>query len=97
MVKPQKTCLRVEVLDAGSGISPEIQAKIFEPFFTTKAGRQKSRMGLGLSVSNSLIEAMGGKIEVHSLSREGTTFSLVFPLGSTKSQDDHLYGQGGVG
>jgi PAS domain S-box-containing protein len=89
-VKPQETELRVEVVDSGSGISPELRAQIFEPFFTTKTGRQKSRMGLGLSVSNSLIEAMGGKIEVHSSFRKGTTFALVFPLKSSGITNDSI-------
>jgi PAS domain S-box-containing protein len=79
-VKPVGHTMRIEVADEGVGISPEVVSRIFEPFFTTKTGGPKSSMGLGLSVSNSLVEAMGGRIEVESRMGEGTTFIVVLPL-----------------
>lgn len=69
----------VEVADRGPGIPDEIAPHIFDPFFTTKHGETESGMGLGLSVSRSLIEAMGGRIEVSKRSGGGTVFSAVFP------------------
>jgi PAS domain S-box-containing protein len=71
--------LCVSVADRGPGIPDDIAPRIFDPFFTTKHGESESGMGLGLSVSRSLIEAMGGRIEVAKRSGGGTVFSAVFP------------------
>ena len=70
----------VEVVDEGVGIPPEIQAKIFEPFFTTKADNKTSGLGLGLSVTRGMVEAMGGKIDFTSRQGEGTTFTVTIPI-----------------
>jgi PAS domain S-box-containing protein len=69
----------VHVVDRGQGIQPEILSRIFDPFFSTKHGDTQSGMGLGLSVSRSLIEAMGGRIEVTSEPGRGSRFTAVFP------------------
>jgi PAS domain S-box-containing protein len=69
----------VHIRDRGPGISNDVARRIFEPFFTTKLGDSDSGMGLGLSVSRSLIEAMGGRIEFSSRVGDGTEFSAVFP------------------
>lgn len=67
----------VQIIDSGSGIPPETQAKIFEPFFTTKPPGEGS--GLGLSISNTIIEKHSGKIAVHS--RPGrTNFTVTIPI-----------------
>lgn len=64
-----------EVQDTGSGISQEVQQHLFEPFFTTKPVGQG--MGLGLSVSQGIIHAFGGKIEVESAPGQGSTFRVI--------------------
>ena len=69
----------INVADRGAGIPDEIAPRIFDPFFTTKHGEAESWMGLGLSVSRSLVEAMGGRIEVTKRSGGGTMFSAIFP------------------
>jgi len=53
----------VRVIDQGPGVSAEVAGKLFEPFFSTKTGTREG-LGLGLSVSRSLAEAMGGKITI---------------------------------
>lgn|GEM_PF-1424170 len=57
----------VDVIDSGTGIPAELKDKIFQPFFTTRQVNQGA--GLGLSVSRSTIEALGGGIDVASLNR----------------------------
>lgn len=69
----------VTVADQGAGIAEDVLPHIFDPFFTTKGGQPKSGMGLGLSVSRSLIEAMGGFIEVDSSVGKGSQFTAIFP------------------
>lgn len=69
----------VRIEDRGPGIRDEILPRIFDPFFSTKQADSQAGMGLGLSVSRSLIEAMGGHIKVSSKSGHGSIFSAVFP------------------
>lgn len=69
----------VEVRDSGAGIPAEILPRIFEPFFSTKSADGQSGMGMGLSVSRSLIDAMGGRIDVTSSPDAGSVFAAVFP------------------
>jgi signal transduction histidine kinase len=64
-----------EVGDSGSGIAAEDRERIFEPLFTTKA----RGIGLGLSVSRTLVEANGGAIEVDSVPGDGATFTVTLP------------------
>jgi signal transduction histidine kinase len=77
--------VRVTVADCGGGIAEDIMPHIFDPFFTTKSGEPKSGLGLGLSVSRSLIEAMGGSIEVDSKLGKGSRFTAAFPARSDPS------------
>ena len=72
--------LTVSVIDQGHGIPEEIRPQIFEPFFTTKSGLERSGLGLGLSVSKGLVEAMGGKLDFESTVGKGTTFMITLPL-----------------
>jgi signal transduction histidine kinase len=80
MLESNGDTIQVGVRDRGPGIPTENIARIFEPFFTTKHGHSKAGMGLGLSVSRSLIEAMGGRINVISDPSKGSQFIAVFPL-----------------
>jgi signal transduction histidine kinase len=67
----------VEIIDSGSGIPPEIQAKIFEPFFTSKPAGEGS--GLGLYISQKIIDKHNGCIEVESQPGK-TRFCIKLPL-----------------
>ena len=64
----------IKISDTGIGMPKEITSKIFEPFFTTKGGT-----GLGLAVSNEIIENYGGHIRVESKVGEGTRCTVVIP------------------
>jgi PAS domain S-box-containing protein len=71
--------IAVTVEDHGPGIPDDVAPRIFDPFFTTKQAGPEGGMGLGLSVSRSLIESMGGRIEVSSEEGHGSMFTAVFP------------------
>jgi len=78
---------RVYISDRGPGIPEELLPRIFDPFFSTKTDEGHAGMGLGLSISQSVIEALGGRIEVASRLHQGSTFSAVFPLRCEVPQD----------
>ncbi len=67
----------VQIHDDGPGISPEIIPHIFDPFFTTKPPGKGT--GLGLAVSQGIINRHGGKILVESEPGKGTTFAVILP------------------
>lgn len=68
----------VTIEDNGTGIEEGELGKIFDPFFTTKEPGKGT--GLGLSISYQIVEYLGGKIDVQSKKKEGTTFILSLPL-----------------
>jgi PAS domain S-box-containing protein len=65
----------VSVSDSGTGLRSE-DDRIFTPFFTTKA----NGMGMGLSISRSLIESQGGRLWAESNSPHGAVFSFTLPM-----------------
>lgn len=69
--------VRLDVVDNGVGISPENLGRLFEPFFTTKPSGAGT--GLGLSMSQQILNRFGGRIEVSSQLGEGSTFSILLP------------------
>jgi two-component system NtrC family sensor kinase len=72
---------RITVRDDGTGIAPEILAQIFEPFLTTK--QTGKGVGLGLAVSNRIVEQHDGRIDVQSELGKGTAFTIHLPVQST--------------
>jgi signal transduction histidine kinase len=71
----EEDCVRVSVQDAGVGFAPEGSDKLFEPFYTTKS----DGMGIGLSVSRSIIESHHGRLWATSNEGPGATFSFSLP------------------
>jgi signal transduction histidine kinase len=68
----------IEVKDNGPGIPPDVLKKIFDPFFTTKD--PGTGTGLGLSVSQNIIQQHGGTLTVKSTVGLGTTFKITLPI-----------------
>jgi signal transduction histidine kinase/ActR/RegA family two-component response regulator len=71
--------LLLSVSDDGVGMAPEVIEQIFDPFYTTKTDLSQRGTGLGLSVVYGIVEALGGRIEVHSEVGRGTRFQLFIP------------------
>lgn len=73
----EENAVRIVVRDDGAGIPADILPRIFEPFLTTKeTGRG---VGLGLAISQSILERHHGRIEVQSEVGRGTTFTVSLP------------------
>lgn len=70
------TALEVSVCDRGIGLSPEARQHLFEPFYTTKP----QGLGMGLSISRSIIEAHGGRLWASNNPGQGATFQFTLPL-----------------
>jgi signal transduction histidine kinase len=66
---------KITISDTGSGCPPEELHRLFEPFYTTK----DAGLGVGLSISQSIVENHGGKLWLESSSSKGSTFCLTVP------------------
>ncbi|WP_146188296.1 CheR family methyltransferase [Methylosinus sporium] len=71
--------IRIDVADTGPGVSEKVKASLFDPFVTTKA----RGIGVGLSISRSIVEAHYGKIWAESNPKGGAIFSFTLPLAKT--------------
>ena len=77
-LKPEgEPYIQIEFTDTGCGIPAEYLEDIFTPFFTTK----EKGSGLGLSISNQIIQDHRGYIDVESQVNKGTSFFINLPLG----------------
>ena len=73
--------IRIAVADTGPGIARESLSKLFTPFERLDCGPEVQGTGLGLALSRSLVEAMGGTLEVESTPGEGSTFTIELARG----------------
>jgi two-component system sensor kinase FixL len=71
----------VSIADTGPGISPDVRDQLFQPFVTTK----RTGMGVGLSISRTIIESHGGRIWAEAREGGGTIFK--FTLRMMKTED----------
>jgi len=67
--------VRVTVHDSGIGLDPQAQERIFDALYTTKPGG----MGMGLSISRTIVENHGGRLSVVARDRRGATFEFTLP------------------
>ena len=75
--------VRLSVKDAGCGVNPQDFERLFEAFYTTKSGG----MGIGLSVSRSIIEKHQGRLWAEPNDGPGTTFCFSIPCGPSGARD----------
>jgi len=78
-----KNFVRISVADTGSGVAPEVAKQLFQPFVTTK----RHGMGVGLSISRTIVEAHGGQIWVEQNPLGGTIFRFTLPTVSNGDID----------
>lgn len=76
--------VETSVADTGPGISAEIEARLFQPFVTTK----KQGMGIGLSISRTIIEAHGGSLWAEPNPGGGTVFRFTVRHGAQEADDN---------
>jgi two-component system sensor kinase FixL len=68
--------VEISIADTGPGIAEDVAAHLFRPFVTTKRGG----MGVGLSISKTIIDAHGGRICIERNPSGGTIFRFTRPL-----------------
>jgi len=87
--------IRFTVKDNGMGMSEEYQKVIFDPFTReeTEATRQIQGTGLGMAITKSLVDLMGGSINVESKLGEGSTFTVELELYIQDREDDPRFWQ----
>jgi len=73
----------IHITDTGPGIADEQLSHVFEPFFTSK----KEGTGLGLAIVYRIVENLQGSIDVTSIDGVGTRFTLTFPSGGSRHED----------
>jgi signal transduction histidine kinase len=74
-------CVVVSVEDSGTGLTSEQMERIFEPFFTTKA----QGIGMGLSISRSIVESHSGKLSASRRTPRGAKFEFTLPMAGAGS------------
>lgn len=79
------TNVYIDVIDNGSGMTQEVAERLFEPFFTTKGAGEGT--GLGMAISQQIMEQHNARIEVDSTLGEGTHFTLVFPIDNNLTEE----------
>jgi len=78
--------VEISVADTGGGIAPEIADQLFQPFVTTKS----HGMGVGLSISRTIIESHGGSIAPRPNPGGGTIFTFTLPVVTKEEHGDGL-------
>ncbi len=73
---PDADTLRIDLIDTGPAMAATTLPRLFEPFFTTKP----DGMGLGLSISQSIVQSHGGRISAAANADGGMTFTITLPI-----------------
>ncbi len=71
--------VKISVKDNGTGIHPDDLNNVFKRFYRSRFSKDKQGIGIGLTISRSIVEKHGGQISVDSEMGEGSLFTMVFP------------------
>ena len=79
---PTTKSVHIMIRDTGVGIPKEECPKVFKKFYRVTSGEaaELGGTGLGLSITREIVHSFGGKIELESVSGEGTTFTVILPI-----------------
>jgi signal transduction histidine kinase/DNA-binding NarL/FixJ family response regulator len=97
-VRYRNTLATFEIADTGIGIAPADTQRIFEPFARGEQARARQGVGLGLSISQALVQILGGELTVASGLGKGSTFTLKLMLAPTQgdgadpARPEHIIG-----
>jgi two-component system sensor histidine kinase HydH len=86
VAKPEGQMVSIEVSDNGPGVPEEHRASIFDPFFTTK----KNGTGLGLWITQQIVLAHGGKIQVSAGAAGGAVFAVQLPVAGQRKPNGQV-------
>ncbi|MEA3523896.1 MAG: ATP-binding protein [Campylobacterota bacterium] len=91
---PNRTRVKFSVKDSGIGVSKEQKAQIFEAFSQadTSITRKYGGTGLGLTISSSFVEFMGGQLDLESEAGEGTTFFFTLEFDEVETLNESIAG-----
>ncbi|MDQ1299247.1 MAG: hypothetical protein QG558_1786 [Campylobacterota bacterium] len=92
--EPNRARVRFQVKDSGIGVTSEQRSRIFEAFSQadTSITRKYGGTGLGLTISSSFVELMGGQLDLESTPGEGTTFFFVLSFDEIETLNDPIKG-----
>lgn len=88
----RKEILLINITDTGLGISPEQQSHLFEPY--NRLGAENSAIqgvGMGLAITKSIVELMGGNLTVQSQKGKGSTFQIHVPIDQGATDDTRVF------
>ncbi|AEY00540.1 aerobic respiration control sensor protein ArcB [Oceanimonas sp. GK1] len=85
---PGEVTLRFDIEDTGIGIPASLQQKIFALYFQIEGNKHATGTGIGLAVSQQLVDAMHGSIELDSEPGEGSCFSVTITVPTTQAPKD---------
>lgn len=80
--------IKIDVIDSGTGMPPDVVLRAFEPFFTTKPAGKGT--GLGLSQVYGIARQLGGDVQISSEVGSGTTVSVLLPVANVGTTDEAL-------
>lgn len=80
---PVEAAVELRVIDSGTGLAPEVRERVFDSFYTTKA----QGMGMGLTISHSIVERHQGELKAQPGSPYGSCFSITLPAVAQELSD----------
>ena len=87
-VRRDADTVRVDVMDNGPGIAPEVLPRVFDPFFTTK--ESMDGIGLGLFVAEGVVRAAGGRLTARNREDGGAVFHIALPAANPESAPQNV-------